>query len=118
MAVLAQLRCSFGMCCAFPFFPPWGRPGWLKQYIFGAHDSQFTENVGDDFFAGLPVAITLIPQALSYASLEKQPPIVGLYSVIMSSVAYICLGTSMQLGVSSVALISLLTGAFMNALAE
>ena len=53
-------------------------------------------------------------QALSYATLAKMPPVSGLYSVILPSVAYIFLGTSMQLGVGPVALVSLLTGSLLD----
>mmetsp|Transcript_1564 Transcript_1564/g.3670 ORF Transcript_1564/g.3670 Transcript_1564/m.3670 type:complete len:735 (+) Transcript_1564:211-2415(+) len=93
-----------------PFLPLLNHPGWLKKYIVGPHDAAFYNNLSADFFSGFTVAITLIPQGLSYAALAGLPPIVGLYSVILPIPVYILLGTSMQLGVGPVALISLLMG--------
>jgi len=93
-----------------PFLPWLYQPGWLVNYFTRPWDADFYNDLSSDFFSGFTVAITLIPQALSYASLATLPPIVGLYSVILPIPMYIFLGTSMQLGVGPVALISLLTG--------
>ena len=53
---------------------------------------------------------SLLPPALSYAALANLPPIQGLYAAIMPSATYVFLGTSMQLAVGPVAIVSLLTG--------
>jgi hypothetical protein len=45
-----------------PYFPIYERPGWLKQYVMGPHDATFVENVTNDIFSGISVALTLIPQ--------------------------------------------------------
>ena len=63
-----------------------------------------------DFWAGITVAITLIPQALSYAVLANLPAINGLYTAILPSATYIFLGSSMILAVGPVALVSLIVG--------
>ena len=63
-----------------------------------------------DFCAGLTVAFTLIPQALSYAALANLPPINGLYTAILPSTCYVFFGSSMQLAVGPVAVVSLMTG--------
>ena len=54
--------------------------------------------------------MTLIPQALSYGVLANLPAINGLYAAIMPSVTYVVLGSSLQLAVGPVAIVSLLTG--------
>ena len=63
-----------------------------------------------DFCAGLTVAFTLIPQALSYAALANLPAINGLYTAILPSTCYVFFGSSMQLAVGPVAVVSLMTG--------
>ena len=63
-----------------------------------------------DIWAGITVALTLIPQALSYGSLANQSPINGLYAAILPSAAYTFFGSAMQLAVGPVAVVSLLTG--------
>ncbi|KAJ1433301.1 sulfate transporter family-domain-containing protein [Ochromonadaceae sp. CCMP2298] len=93
-----------------PYFPWYTKPGWLMPFFTGPYDATFYENLQGDFFAGFTVAITLIPQALSYANLAGLPPMVGLYSCILPIPLYILLGTNRQLGVGPVALISLLLG--------
>jgi len=96
-----------------PFLPLLNRPGWLVKYVYGPYDN-FYSNLSNDFFSGMTVAITLVPQALSYAALAGLPPIVGLYSCILSIPVYILLGTSMQLGVGPSALNSLLMGELLD----
>lgn len=63
-----------------------------------------------DLFAGLTVGVMLIPQGMAYALIAGLPPIYGLYSSIIPLVVYAALGTSRQLGVGPVALISLMVG--------
>ena len=93
-----------------PFVPAFHSPGWLLRYLLGPHDAPMLEKLAQDMIAGMTVALTLIPQSLSYASLANLPPINGLYSSILPSAAYIILGTSMQLAVGPVAIVSLLMG--------
>ena len=56
------------------------------------------------------MCLTLVPQGLSYAALANLPPINGLYSGIMPSIVYALFGSSMQLAVGPVAVVSLLIG--------
>ena len=97
-----------------PYLTPFYGPFWLKVYITGPWDQHFYEVFFSDVCSGLIVAVTLIPQGLSYASLAKMPPISGLYSIILSGMVYLCFGTCMQLGVGPVALVSLLTGSLIE----
>ncbi len=58
--------------------------------------------------AGLTVAIMLIPQGMAYALLAGMPPVYGLYASIVPVLMYAVLGTSRQLAVGPVAMVSLL----------
>mmetsp|Transcript_10919 Transcript_10919/g.15023 ORF Transcript_10919/g.15023 Transcript_10919/m.15023 type:complete len:416 (+) Transcript_10919:40-1287(+) len=93
-----------------PFLPCLSKPGWLLRYIFGPYNFALFESLYSDFFAGITVAMTLIPQALSYATLANLPVINGIYTAILPGMAYVIFGTSMHLGLGPVALVSLLTG--------
>ena len=50
----------------------------------------------------------LIPQAMAYAMLAGLPPIIGLYASVVPLAIYAMLGTSRQLAVGPVAMVSLL----------
>lgn len=62
-----------------------------------------------DLAAGLTVGAMLVPQAMAYALLAGLPPAVGLYSATIPILVYAALGSSRQLAVGPVALVSLLT---------
>lgn len=64
-----------------------------------------------DIWAGLTVGVLLVPQGMAYAMLAGLPPIYGLYASFLPQVAYSIFGTSRQLSVAPVAMISLLIGA-------
>ena len=102
-----------------PYMPAFAYPGWLTKYIKGLYNSETRlatiENiVFGDFVAGITVAMTLIPQGLSYATLANLPPIYGLYTVVLPSAVYALFGSSMSLAVGPVALMSLMTGALVT----
>ena len=61
-----------------------------------------------DTNAGLTTAIMLVPQAMAYAMLAGLEPIVGLYASTVPLVVYGFLGSSRQLAVGPVAMVSLL----------
>ncbi len=69
-----------------------------------------------DLSAGLTVGVMLIPQGMAYAMIAGLPPIHGLYASTVPLVLYALLGTSRQLAVGPVAMISLLTAAGIGAL--
>lgn len=58
--------------------------------------------------AGVTVAAMLVPQSMAYASLAGLPPQVGLYASTVPLVLYALVGTSRQLAVGPVAIVSLL----------
>lgn len=71
-----------------------------------------------DFTAGITVAIMLIPQGMAYAVLAGMPPVYGLYASIVPLLLYALLGTSRQLAVGPVAMVSLLIVAGVGELAD
>jgi SulP family sulfate permease len=76
---------------------------WLPNY-------KKTDLQGD-ISAGLTVGIMLIPQGMAYAMLAGLEPIHGLYAVTVPLLLYAIFGTSRQLAVGPVAMVSLLTAA-------
>ncbi|MED5371831.1 MAG: solute carrier family 26 protein [Myxococcota bacterium] len=74
--------------------------GQLKSY-----DGELFKS---DLIAGLTTAIMLIPQAMAYAMLAGLDPIVGLYASTIPIILYSLFGTSRQLAVGPVAMVSLL----------
>lgn len=85
------------------------RPDWL--------DLVTRETLTADVSAGLTVAVMLVPQAMAYAMLAGLPPIVGLYASVVPLLAYALFGTSRQLAVGPVAMVSLLTATGVGAIA-
>ncbi|MEM9928573.1 MAG: solute carrier family 26 protein [Bacteroidota bacterium] len=83
---------------------------WGKQYRW--------EWLKGDVSAGLTVGVMLIPQAMAYAMLAGLPPIHGLYAVTLPLFIYAMLGTSRQLAVGPVAMVSLLAATGVGAIVE
>ncbi|MEY3422679.1 MAG: hypothetical protein RIR48_3004, partial [Bacteroidota bacterium] len=73
---------------------------WIKNYK--------KEFLNGDISAGLTVGVMLIPQGMAYSMLAGLPPIYGLYAVTIPLIIYALLGTSRQLAVGPVAMVSLL----------
>lgn len=74
--------------------------GWIKTY-----NSQFFYN---DVFAGIIIAILLIPQGIAYASLAGLPAEVGLYSSLLPALLYVVMGTSKVLSVGPVSIAAIM----------
>ncbi|MEO1257535.1 MAG: solute carrier family 26 protein [Bacteroidota bacterium] len=83
---------------------------WLPRYD--------KKNLKGDLSAGLTVGVMLIPQGMAYAMIAGLPPIYGLYASTVPLIIYALLGTSRQLAVGPVAMVSLLTAAGIGAIAE
>lgn len=75
-------------------------------------------DVRSDLAAGLTVGAMLVPQAMAYALLAGLPPEVGLYAATVPVVVYALFGTSRQLAVGPVAIVSLLTASALAPLVE
>jgi sulfate permease, SulP family len=84
--------------------------GWLKNYQ--------KQDLKGDFSAGLIVAIMLIPQGMAYAMLAGLPPVIGLYASTIPLIIYALFGSSRQLAVGPVAMVSLLVFTGVSALAD
>lgn len=84
--------------------------GWLRGY-------QWTK-LKSDAAAGVTTAVMLIPQGMAYAMLAGLPPIIGLYASVVPLALYALLGTSRQLAVGPVAMVSLLVAQGVAPLAE
>ncbi len=69
------------------------------------------EDLQGDLSAGVTVGVMLIPQGMAYALIAGLPPIYGLYAAIVPLTVYALFGTSRQLSVAPVAIVSLLTAA-------
>ncbi len=82
---------------------------WLPNYN--------KENLKGDLSAGLTVGVMLIPQGMAYAMIAGLPPIYGLYASTVPLLIYAVLGTSRQLAVGPVAMVSLLTAAGIGTMA-
>jgi len=76
------------------------------------------EHSRHDLLAGLTTGVLLIPQAMAYAMLAGLPPIVGLYAATIPLFVYALFGSSRQLGVGPVAMVSLLVASGVGQLAE
>jgi len=74
----------------------------VRQHEEGAIDLR------RDVPAGLTTAVMLVPQAMAYALLAGLDPIIGLYASTVPLFVYGLMGTSRQLAVGPVAMVSLL----------
>jgi SulP family sulfate permease len=83
---------------------------WIRSYK--------RSDIRGDLSAGLFVAIVLVPQGMAYAILAGLPPVMGLYASTFPLITYALIGSSRQLAVGPVAMISLLVFAGVSTLAE
>jgi len=74
---------------------------WIREY-----DVKGT--LVQDVIAGLTVGVMVVPQSMSYAKLAGLPVEYGLYSALVPVYAYALFGSSRQLAVGPVALLSLM----------
>lgn len=74
---------------------------WLSTY-------KWREYLQTDIMAGLTVGVMIVPQSMSYAKLAGLPVQFGLYSSLVPIYAYAFFGSSRQLAVGPVAMVSLL----------
>jgi SulP family sulfate permease len=83
---------------------------WIKEYK--------RTDLSGDISAGLTVGVMLIPQGMAYSMLAGLPPIYGLYAATLPLIVYALMGTSRQLAVGPVAMVSLLIASGVSKLAE
>ena len=85
-------------------------PSWIRAYQ--------RSNLRPDLAAGLTIGAMLVPQGMAYALLAGLPPEIGLYASTLPLLAYALFGTSRQLAVGPVAIVSLLTASALAPLYE
>ena len=87
----------------FPFL------GWFGNYSF--------QSLRADAFAGLTVALVLIPQSMAYAQLAGLPAYYGLYASFLPPLIAALFGSSRHLATGPAAVVSILTAASLKPLA-
>ncbi|XP_050416735.1 sulfate transporter [Patella vulgata] len=86
--------------CCFSFFPV---IKIMKRY-------KWRTDLPNDLIAGLTVGIMQLPQGMAYSMLADLPPVVGLYMSFFPPLVYFLFGTSKQISMGTVAVVSLMTG--------
>ncbi|XP_057794619.1 low affinity sulfate transporter 3 [Salvia miltiorrhiza] len=71
-----------------------------------------------DLLAGLTLASLCIPQSIGYANLAKLDPQYGLYASVVPPLIYALMGSSRELAVGPVAVVSLLLSAMVSKLVD
>jgi SulP family sulfate permease len=94
------------------------RPTFLASiFPFLAWPRPNKQTLHDDVFAGITVALIVIPQSLAYAQLAGLPAYYGLYASLLPAIVGVLFGSSAQLSTGPVAMTSLLTAASIAPLA-
>ncbi|KAH6768331.1 slufate transporter 2 [Perilla frutescens var. frutescens] len=68
----------------------------------------------NDFLAGLTLASLCIPQSIGYASLAKMDPQYGMYTSVVPPLIYAVMGSSREIAIGPVAVVSLLLSAMIS----
>ncbi|KAK8624759.1 hypothetical protein V6N13_089646 [Hibiscus sabdariffa] len=89
-----------GFQAVFPIFE-WGRHYSLSKFK-------------GDLIAGLTIASLCIPQDIGYAKLANLPPQYGLYSSFVPPLIYAFMGSSRDIAIGPVAVVSLLLGSLIQ----
>ncbi|KAE9595209.1 putative SLC26A/SulP transporter [Lupinus albus] len=84
---------------------------WIRTY-------KWKEYFQIDLMAGITVGVMLVPQSMSYAKLAGLQPTYGLYSGFVPIFVYAIFGSSRQLAVGPVALVSLLVSNVLSGIAD
>lgn len=89
---------------------------WIP--IVGTLQNYSSQLLTRDLIAGATVGVMLIPQGMAYADLAGMPPIFGLFSATVPLLIYGIMGTSKQLAIGPVAIVSLLIASGISQLAQ
>ncbi|MED6181439.1 Sulfate transporter 2.1 [Stylosanthes scabra] len=71
-----------------------------------------------DFLAGLTIASLCIPQSIGYATLAKLDPQYGLYTSVVPPLIYAVMGTSREVAIGPVAVVSLVLSSMIQKLVD
>ena len=93
-------------------------PNTLGRRLRGLRPQVSRDTLLSDLGAGLAVGAMLVPQGMAYALLAGLPPEVGLYASTVPLVLYALFGTSRQLAVGPVAIVSLLSATTIASVAD
>ena len=95
-----------------------GDPFWQKLLpILESLPGYGGRQCKSDLFAGLTVALVLIPQSMAYAQLAGLPAYYGLYAAFLPPTIAALFGSSRQLATGPVAVVSLMTAVALQPLA-
>ncbi|KAE9595081.1 High affinity sulfate transporter 1 [Lupinus albus] len=89
-----------GLQAVFPIF------NWARGYNLKAFRS--------DFISGLTIASLCIPQDIAYAKLANLEPQYGLYTSFVAPLVYAFMGSSRDIAIGPVAVVSLLLGTMLS----
>ncbi|XP_044724819.1 sulfate permease family domain-containing protein [Hirsutella rhossiliensis] len=84
----------------FPFLP------WIRHYNL--------QWLAGDVVAGMTIGAVVVPQGMAYASLAKLEPQFGLYSSFMGVILYWIFGTSKDISIGPVAVLSTVVGSVVD----
>ncbi len=86
--------------------------GWMRYLpiVYWLPKYRWKEYLWKDILSGFTAGVMLIPQGMAYALIAGLEPIIGLYSSMFGPLLYCVFGTSGQLSVAPVAIVSLMTG--------
>jgi len=93
-------KCVLGLQYVFPILE------WAPKYSLNLLKS--------DVLSGITIASLAIPQGISYAKLANLPPVMGLYSSFVPPLIYAMLGSSKDLAVGTIAVVSLLLASLIS----
>ncbi|KAF8082238.1 hypothetical protein N665_0841s0005 [Sinapis alba] len=97
-------RILFILEAVFPIF------GWCRDYKLTMFKN--------DLMAGLTLASLCIPQSIGYATLAKLDPQYGLYTSVVPPLIYTLMGTSREIAIGPVAVVSLLVSSMLQKLID
>lgn len=83
-------------------------PSWVLQFIHAPRTAI------PEVYAGLMMAVLVIPQSLGYAALAGLPPIMGLYAAITPVMVYAYLGSSSVSSIGPVAITAIMTASALS----
>ncbi|OIV97522.1 hypothetical protein TanjilG_11046 [Lupinus angustifolius] len=84
--------------------------GWGRSYTIA--------KLRKDFLAGLTIASLCIPQSIGYATLAHLDPQYGLYTSVVPPLIYAVMGTSREIAIGPVAVVSLLLSSMVQKLVD